>query len=151
MISEDELWEKVSSELRVKKSGTSSLWEEAFRHVYVPKRQMFSLASDLKDRGYKVGLISNTEAPAVRYFREQQYEMFDATVFSCAEGTRKPEERIYQIALQRLGVLPKEAVFIDDKADYVEGAEKLGMRGILFRNPEQVQRELASLSVQTSG
>ncbi len=147
MISEDALWERLCSELGVQKSYNPSLWEDAFRQVYSPKKEMFSLASHLKDRGYKVGLLSNTEMAAMNYFHEQQYDMFDVTVFSCAEGTRKPEKRIYEIALGRLGVQPDEAVFIDDRIDFIEGSGKLGINTILFKDPDQVKIELASFSI----
>jgi putative hydrolase of the HAD superfamily len=108
---------------------------------------MFALASMLKERGYKVGLLSNTESPTVRFFHQQGYTMFDATVFSCEEGTAKPEPRIYEIALERLGVKPPEAVFVDDRADFIEGAQKLGMHTIRFEDPQQVKEALASLAI----
>ncbi|OGP82188.1 MAG: hypothetical protein A2Z08_01070 [Deltaproteobacteria bacterium RBG_16_54_11] len=73
--------------------------------------------------------------------------MFDAAVFSCAEGTRKPEQKIYEIALERLGVKPHEAVFIDDRVDFIAGAKKLGIHTILFKDPEQVKQELASFAI----
>jgi HAD superfamily hydrolase (TIGR01509 family) len=73
--------------------------------------------------------------------------MFDATVFSCEEGTAKPERRIYEIALERLEVKPLETVFIDDRADFIEGAQKVGMHTIRFENPQQVKEALASLAI----
>ena len=47
---------------------------------------MFSLASKLKSDGYRVGLLSNAEIPAMKFFEEQRYDMFEATIFSCAVG-----------------------------------------------------------------
>jgi len=149
MMSEDTLWERLCSELGVQKQHNHSLWQDAVRQVYSPKKEMFSLASRLKDRGYKVGLLSNTETAAMNYFCEQQYHMFDVTVFSCAEGTRKPEKRIYETVLDRLGVQSNEAVFIDDKEENIDAAGELGIHGILFTSPEQVKKELASLLVDT--
>jgi len=147
MISEDALWERVCSELGVRKPYNASLWLDAFRQVYSPKKEMFPLASRLKEMGYKVGLLSNTEIASMNYFHEQHYDMFDVAVFSCAEGTRKPERRIYEICLERLGVQPNEAVLIDDRVDFIEGAKKLGINTILFKNPEQVKKDLASFSI----
>ena len=106
---------------------------------------MFSLGSFLKDKGYKTGGLSNTESPAVEYFREQEYTIFDVTVFSCMEGTRKPEGMIYQIALERLALQPEETVFIDDRDDFVLGAQNVGMNAIIFKNQEQVLEELQPL------
>ena len=146
-ISEDAMWREISSALRVQRPYNPSLWGEAFRHVYAPKPEMFALASQLKAQGYKVGLLSNTELPSVNFFHQQQYDMFDATVFSCVEGTAKPERRIYEIALERLGVQSHEAIFIDDRVDFIDGAKNLGINTILFRDPEQVKVDLAAFSI----
>jgi putative hydrolase of the HAD superfamily len=146
-IAEHDLWKGVCAALGVAKSYDASLWGHVFEQVYTPKEEMFALASMLKDRGYKVGLLSNTESPAVRFFHQQGYAMFDATVFSCEEGTSKPEPRIYKIALERLSVGPSEAVFIDDRTDFIEGAQELGMHTIRFEDPQQVKGALAALAI----
>jgi putative hydrolase of the HAD superfamily len=146
-ITEYDLWEGLCAALGVAKPYDPLLWEHVFGQVYTPKGEMFALASRLKDRGYKVGLLSNTESPTVRFFHRQGYTMFDATVFSCEEGTAKPERRIYEIALERLEVKPSETVFIDDRADFIEGAQKVGMHTIRFENPQQVKEALASLAI----
>jgi putative hydrolase of the HAD superfamily len=147
-IAEHDLWEGLCAALGVARPYDPLLWEHVFGQVYTPKGEMFALASMLKDRGYKVGLLSNTESPAVRFFHQQGYTMFDATVFSCEEGTAKPERRIYKIALERLGIKPPEAVFVDDRPDFIEGARKLGMHTIRFENPQQVKEALASLAIK---
>jgi putative hydrolase of the HAD superfamily len=143
-ISEDMLWDAICLELKCTKPTVPSLWEAAFRDAYVEKKEIFDLASTLHSDGYCIGLLSNTEAPALRFFHEQQYLMFDVTVFSCAEGTRKPEERIYQILLRRLQVQPEEVIFIDDKEEYIKGAEKRGITTILFKNHTQLRDALSS-------
>lgn len=84
----------------------------------------------------------------MNYFYKNNYQKyFDATIFSCAEKTMKPERKIYLIALDRLEVKPQESIFIDDKPEYVEGAIRVGINGIVFENPDQLKRELALFSV----
>lgn len=147
--SEDAFWENVCSELGVQKPVERSLWGDAFRNAYSPKKEVFSLASSLRRKGYKIGFLSNTEVPAMKYFYEQDYNIFDALVFSCAEGTMKPEKRIYELMLERIGLPPKETVFIDDREEYIDGAKEVGINTILFKDVEQVRKELAALSVKT--
>jgi len=149
LVSEETFWKKVCPNLPEGNLRTQSLWGEAFRGQYKPKKEMFSLASSLKRRGYKIGLLSNIEAPSLEYFNEQRPDIFDEAVFSCKEGTCKPEKKIYEIALARLGTKAKEAVFIDDREDFVAGAKEIGMETILFTSPGQVKDELAKLSVST--
>jgi len=58
-------------------------------------------------------------------------ELFDVVVDSCEEGVRKPDPRIYQLALERLGgVAPERAVFLDDAPGNVAAARALGMHAI---------------------
>jgi putative hydrolase of the HAD superfamily len=146
-ISEDDLWQGMCAALGIERSYKRSLWGDALRAIYVPKKEMFALASRLKEKGYQVGLLSNAEMAAMEFFYGQGYAMFDAAVFSCAEGTRKPEQRIYEIALERLNVKAREAIFIDDRVDFIAGAQKLGIQTILFKDLEQVKRDLASFAI----
>ena len=149
IISEDTLWEEVCRTLKVQKPSSPSLWYDAFSKFYKPRREMFSLASRLKTDGYKVGLLSNTEAPAMNFFKEQGYDMFEATIFSCAVGVSKPERKIYEIVLDALQVLPDEAIFIDDREDFIDSAKKIGIKTIHFINQHQVKEELRSLLKKT--
>lgn len=148
LVGEDDFWARVSSELRIEAPEVGSLWGEAFRSVYEPRDEMFRLVSLLRQRGYGTGLLSNTEAPAVEYFLERGYDMFDVLVFSCVEGTRKPEGRIYEIALEKLELRPEEVVFVDDREEYASAARAVGMNAVLFKSLEQLRRELARLSVE---
>ncbi len=142
IILEDRFWEMVCAELKVKRPNSPSLWYEALKTVFSRKEEMFSLAVFLRSKGYKIAVLSNTEVPAMRYLYEQGYELFEIRIFSCVEGTRKPERRIYEITLGRLGLQAKEVIFIDDNENCIKGAKKVGMNTVLFRNPEQLKKEL---------
>ncbi len=146
-ISETEFWIKVCSDLKINLPTSDSLWGEAFRHAYSPKKEMFDLAEALKRTGYKTAFLSNTEEPAMKYFYEIGYNMFDVSVFSCAVNAIKPEKKIYDLTLENLGVNPFETIFIDDRPDYISGAQNAGLKTILFKNPQDVIEKLALYSV----
>ncbi len=148
LISEDTLWERICAELDVPKPKAPSLWADAFKTAYVPREDMFSLAERLGKNGYKTALLSNTEAPAMQFFYQLQYDMFDVLVFSCAEGTRKPESKIYELTIQRLGSRPEQSVLIDDKPGYVNGAKQAGLNTILFENINQLKNALTEFGVE---
>ncbi len=131
-----------------RKTKIKSLWKEAFRYAYEPRKDVFSLASSLHRRGYKVCLLSNTEAPAAEFFLEQKYGFFDAVVFSSHEGIRKPDRRIYEILLERLEVKPEQAVLVDDRKENLDGARLAGMGALLFKNLGQVKKELSLMGVK---
>ena len=149
LINEDTFWERICGELGVSKPKVHSLWADAFKAAYVPREDMFTVAARLRKNGYKTALLSNTEAAAMQYFYQLQYDMFDVLVFSCAEGTRKPEKKIYELTIQKLCSQPGQSVFIDDKPEYINGAKEAGLNTILFRNVEQVKNELAGLFINT--
>ncbi|OHB73889.1 MAG: hypothetical protein A2Z25_10020 [Planctomycetes bacterium RBG_16_55_9] len=147
LISEEKFWRQIVRKLGKPMPKARSLWSEAFRSAYVPKPEMFSLASSLHNKGYKTALLSNTELPAAEFFRELGYDMFDVLVFSCTEGVAKPERKIYEVTLERLGSQAGQSVFIDDRPDYIQGAEEVGLNTILFEGIAQVREKLAQLGV----
>jgi epoxide hydrolase-like predicted phosphatase len=145
LISENTFWEKISSELKVHKPKVSSLWTDAFKAAYVPRKEMFTLAAELKGKGYKTAVLSNTEIPTMQYFYQLRYDMFDVTVFSCVEGTIKPERKIFEIALTKLDCIPEQSVFIDDNPEFVKAAGKYGLYAILFENIEKIKNKITEL------
>ena len=148
MISEERFWRQITGKLGKSMPTARSQWYEAFRSAYVPKQEMFRLASSLHDKAYKTALLSNTELPAVEFFHEQGYDMFDVLVFSCVVRVMKPERRIYEITLEKLDSRARQAVFIDDRQDYIQGAEDAGLNTILFQSIDQVKGELAGLGAE---
>jgi len=96
---------------------------------------------------YKTGLLSNAFSDLRQYITERWEfaDAFDEIVVSSEVGLMKPDARIYQEILKRLGVTAPEAVFIDDFARNIDGARRAGLRGIQFRNPSQVRSDLAVL------
>ena len=88
---------------------------------------------------YKVGIISNAWSDARlvlnRKFNLDSY--VDDAIYSAEVKLAKPDARIYQLALERLGVQAEEAVFVDDVLENVQAAQALGMRGVQFKSTEQ--------------
>jgi epoxide hydrolase-like predicted phosphatase len=147
-LSESAFWQQMCTSLNTRLSSNSSLWRSAFEYAYHPKWEMFRLAYDLKKTGYIIGYLSNTEIPAVEFFKAQHYEQFDVVVFSCIENCIKPESEIYTTTLNRLGCNPDEAVYIDDNSEYVQAAADLGINAVQYTSSEAVFDSLEGLSVK---
>ncbi len=73
------------------------------------------------------------------------FDRFRDIVVSGAEKLVKPEPAIYRLALARFGLAPEDAVFIDDNAANVAGAEAVGMTAILFTDAEALAVRLRAL------
>ena len=91
----------------------------------------------LRERGLKTGLITVCSEDVVSLWEETDFHgLFDAEVFSAAVGLRKPDPRIYRIALEKLGVEASDAMFVGDGAnDELGGAERVGMTAVGVESP----------------
>lgn len=147
LIPEQVFWQRVCDDLKQPIPDIRSLWGQAFRAVCSPRPEVFGWAGQLRKQGYKTTLLSNTETAAMEFFLELRYDVFDAAIFSCAEGTFKPERQIYEAAARKLGVAPSRCVFIDDKQLFVDGAIRAGMKAVLYNNLDQVKDALRQLGV----
>ena len=149
LLTEERALVNICGELKVAPPKVDSLWYDAFSCVSRIKPEVFKLVEYLKTSGFKTAFLSNTEIPAVQFFRDQRYTMFDVTIFSCYEGIAKPERKIYEIALEKLRTEPRQSVFVDDKIENVNGARDVGMQGIVFENIDQLKTELSRLGIGT--
>jgi putative hydrolase of the HAD superfamily len=109
-----------------------ALRREVTRQGLVPVPGAAETITALRERGLKIGLITVCSEDVALLWEETEFHgLFDAEVFSATCGLRKPDPRIYELALERLGVEPHEAVFVGDGAnDELAGAERVGMRAI---------------------
>ena len=108
-----------------------------------------ALMEDVKRAGYTLGILSNMPHDFLAWAREALpvFSLPQVGLFSCDVNLVKPEEAIYQKLLSMLGVNGEEVVFFDDKIENVKGAEILGIKAILWKNPEDARRKLLSLGV----
>ncbi len=146
-IPEEVFWRRVCGDLNRPLPRQPSLWGDAFRAVYRPRPEVFGLVRRLRDGGCKTSLLSNTEVPAMEFFFELGYDMFDTLTFSCAEGVFKPQREMYEVAAQKLRVAPAHCVLLDDRLDFVAGARNAGMQGIVYENLPQAEQELRRLGM----
>ncbi len=89
---------------------------------------------------FKTGLISNAWSDARNLVDGKHHFLyaFNEVVFSAEVGFRKPGIEIYLLMLDRLFLKGSECVFIDDFSQNLNGAEKAGLKTILFTNPTEV-------------
>ena len=144
-VTEQQFWMNMTKHLNVMMPKADSLWSEAFAAAYRPRQEMFAIASQLRKAGCKTAILSNTEKPVAELINKLKYDVFDVTVLSCLEGTAKPGRKIYEIALERLGVSAEQSLFIDDRQDFIDGAKQVGLQTILFKNADNFKKDIARL------
>ncbi|MBI5349615.1 MAG: HAD-IA family hydrolase [Chloroflexi bacterium] len=98
---------------------------------------------------YRTAILSNAWGGARKFLASQAKVMaaFEQVIISAEEGVRKPQGEIYQRAVQRLGVVPRESVFVDDVLENVEAAQRVGLEAIHFRLGLDVRERLKGLDV----
>ena len=104
-----------------------------------------SLIKELKERGYKLYVLSNMSKEYIEFLRKLSvFEYFDYEVVSCEVHLGKPDKRVYQYLLDKCNLNAEETIFIDDRHDNVEVAAELGITPFHFdrRNPEQACADL---------
>jgi len=101
-------------------------------------------------KNYRLALLSNTDPIHMSNdeARFPFFRFFPTRIYSYRVGASKPDPLIYREALQACKVRAEEAVYIDDIAAYAEAAQRLGMTGIVFQSPDQLQSDLRSLGVR---
>jgi epoxide hydrolase-like predicted phosphatase len=101
---------------------------------------------------YRTGIISNSFVGA-REREEERYgfgQLTDVIIYSHEAGIAKPDQGIYHVACDRLGVPPEEMIFLDDVPANVTAARDLGAHGILFTGTAQAITDIQA-SLNASG
>jgi putative hydrolase of the HAD superfamily len=109
------------------------------RQGLVPVPGAAETIAELRDRGLRTGLITVCSEDVPRIWPETLFHgLFDAEVFSSSVGLRKPDPRIYALALDELEVPASEAMFVGDGAnDELAGAERVGMTSVMLEVPPE--------------
>ena len=143
-ISRKELWDYVRSEQKLAPGEYLDL-DERFFGGDVLDTDLVDFIRSLKPR-FKIGIISNAWSQIADSLVEWGIDdAFEMVVGSGDVGIMKPDPQIFQIALERLGVEPAEAVFVDDFIENIRGAQALGIAAIHFQDREQVIQALEQL------
>jgi len=112
-----------------------------------PNEPLLARYRELRARGIRLAILTNNVREWHDIWRTafDIDALFELVVDSAFEGTRKPEPRIYEITLERLGLEARDCAFIDDVDVNVTAANELGLHGIHFRTTDQVIAELDAL------
>ena len=109
--------------------------------------ELLAYIGKLKQRGLKIGLLSNVGNNWIReeFLTAKEQKLFDDMVMSFEVGMNKPDPRIYRLACERLLVEPTEAVFVDDIARYCSAAEAEGMQAIVYTDLQSLQQKIEEI------
>lgn len=103
---------------------------------------VWTLAAEFRRAGGRIALLSNSGPDVMARVRAERplEACFHAVVVSCEVGLAKPDPRIYQLTLERLGLPAHQVLFVDDRADNVAGAGQIGLQTLQFEGADALDR-----------
>lgn len=108
--------------------------------------ELIEIIKDLKNKGYKIGLLSNNATGLRQKLIDQNIiSLFDEVIISAEFGFQKPQPEIFEIILNKLGVKNVEMIFIDDTKRSLEGADKIGYVPVLYKDNETLKTDLSNI------
>lgn len=110
---------------------------------------LFEYIQDLRERGYKIGLLSNISSNWIRdtFLSSQEQKIFDSMLFSHEARMIKPQPEIFELACEKLGVQPQDAIMIDDVLGNCDAAKSIGMKSVYFTDTQSVKKHIESLLI----
>jgi putative hydrolase of the HAD superfamily len=138
-------WEAVRQALGLPEAEIDRLSQEFWTGDRLDAELVDYLRS-LRPR-YRTALLSNAWDDLRGYLTDHWgiADTFDELIISAEVGVTKPDPGIYHLALERLGVEPEEAVFVDDFKENIDAARALSMHAVHFQSRPQALVELESL------
>ncbi len=147
-IKEEEGIAEMAKNLGVGQEKLKNLWIRCFKERFILNKPILNIIEKLK-KNYKTAVLSDQWILPYRILITKRLkQMFDVSIYSHEAKVRKPDLKIYNITLKKLGLHANECIFIDDLEYNLKPAEELGMETILFKNNKQLLRELKKLGVE---
>ena len=146
-ISEQEFRRQIEASWRRRPSrGFSEIYFDEIK----PNRPMIDYMAELRGRGLRMALLTNNVRewePLWRAKLPELDDIFELVVDSAFVGMRKPEPRIYELTLERLGngVTGSDCVFVDDLEVNCHTARSLGMAAVLYKEPTEAISEIEGI------
>jgi FMN phosphatase YigB (HAD superfamily) len=138
-ISGEEYYRAVRDGLKA--SFSFQEFADAWNGLLVRRDSVFRLVGELASQ-IPIAFISNTNEINVAYMEDDLAALGGRGIFSCEVGLLKPDPAIYRYAMDEMGVLPEESLFVDDREENVRGAAAVKMRAHLYDSEEGFVRLL---------
>ena len=144
-LTADQQWELAAAYLNVPPAEIPALRDQFFAGDALD-RDLIAHIYQLKSRCYSA-LLSNAMEDLRQYLTEvwQVDDAFHHMIISAEVGSTKTWLTAKLISLERIGVEPGEAVFIDDTPANITAAQEAGMHGIVFKSPQQTLKDLEDI------
>ncbi len=144
-IGDDEFYRQISTLVKFK--GTREDFMRIFGDIFTPIDEMIQFHGELKKKGIRTYIFSNTNDTAVKWISEHYpfYNDFDGYFLSYKMKVAKPSKEFYIKLEEATGKKGNEIIYIDDKQENIDEALVRGWSAILYTSPEKVIPQVRSL------
>ncbi len=127
--------------------GSVTEFNDYFAEIFTEIPAMIALHAELRQRGFKTYILSNTNDLAIEHVRRDFpfFSHFDGYIFSYEVGAMKPDAKIYEALETLTGKRGADLIYIDDRLENIEAGAVRGWRTILHETPEKTRTILTSL------
>jgi putative hydrolase of the HAD superfamily len=117
-----------------------------FADIFSEIPAMIQLQAELRRRGHKTFIFSNTNDLAVEHIRRNFpfFQNFDGYIFSYEVGAMKPQSKIYEAMEEMAGKRGADLIYIDDRAENIAAGKSRGWYAILHKTPEETREAIIS-------
>ena len=144
LVAEEKFWLEFSDAIgKTMPEECSEKAHKMYRDNFMFFAEVIDLIKKLKKQGFQLSILSNMFPYQAEIVRENNEDaLFDNVFISCERGIKKPDLEFYELAIREMNVKPQECLFIDDKEENLLPVEKLGMKTVLAKNPEQIVKDV---------
>jgi len=147
LIGEENFWMELSDAMgKVMPENCGENAKKMYKDKFVFFPKVVELIKKLKSEGFRLLILSNMfpyQAEIIKGING--CDLFDDVFFSCEKGLKKPDLEFYELVVREMNVRPQECLFIDDKEENLLPAEKLGMKTVLAKKPEQIVEDVLGI------
>lgn len=152
-ISFDDMYDLIfaDNDIELGEADKEELIEADISSFHPCNGETLALMRNLKERGYKIGILTNMPTafvPSFKKYYKDFISLADAMVISGEEKMYKPQRRIYRLMASRLGVAPEEICFFDDVEANCESARSCGWKAIRFTDAARAMSEFEGPAVR---
>lgn len=124
-------------------------FKDIWNIIFQEDPEVNAIIAHLKDKGYPVFLLSNTNELHFSYIMERYpiVHSLDEWILSYEVGAKKPKQKIYDAIFEKTDVARSEALYIDDIQSYVEAAKTYGLQALHFTNAKDLWELLKENSI----
>lgn len=148
-IQEQQVWDNIAKEWRVRPGILNFIREQGYSKRRL-NHDLIQYILSIRPQ-FQTAILTNAGTDFRRTFCRifGLTEIVDQVIISAEEKLAKPDQRFYQLAVERLGISPCEAVFLDDMLVNVEGAKRAGLNAFQHINVQQSILTLQNLLQST--